>query len=209
MSHPFASLIALTLGAAAQAAASGSTDTYLVASIILGIAGLLILVIELFVPTGGLLAILCTVSFIGSVVAMFMWSPAAGIVLLAGYAIAAPFALVLFLKLWSKSPIVRKYALKDPEGTRLVRVGTSVAIDPEDPDAPQAASDDARRQRAREMASFVGLRGIVETPLRPIGFVRIAGHRLDASAETGLIEPGTPIRVVAIVDGTLKVRADG
>jgi membrane-bound ClpP family serine protease len=186
-----------------------SNDAYLVAAVILAIIGLLILIVELFVPTGGLLAILCAVSFIGSIVAMYMFSTTAGTLLVGGYVVVAPFALVGFLKLWAKSPIVRKYALRDPVGTRVIGAATdTLEIDPEDPDAGQAASDDARRMRVRALASLVGERGVVETPLRPVGFVRVAGRRIDASAETGLIEAGTPIRVVGVLDGTLKVRAE-
>lgn len=193
---------------AQTAPAAGSNDGYLIASIVLGLVGLMILVIELFVPTGGLLAILCTVAFIASVVAMFMWSTSAGILLLFGYMIAAPFALLFFLKLWERSPIVRRYALRDPEGMKVI-TGTALdSIDPDDPDAQQAAGDDLRRQRLRELAGLVGERGVVETPLRPIGFIRIGDRRIDASAETGLIDVGTPVRVVSVIDGTLKVRPE-
>jgi membrane-bound serine protease (ClpP class) len=219
-SDPFGLLAAIaqiTPNAPAPTAEGGS-DAYLVASLVLGLVGLLILAIELFIPTGGLLAILCAVSFIASVVAMFMWSTPAGVFLLFAYVIAAPFALVFFLKLWAKSPLVRRYALRDPERMTVVSANgeslaggaaSGISIDPEDPDAAQAASDDARRRRHRELAGLVGQHGIVETPLRPIGFIRIGEQRLDASAETGLIDAGTPVRVIAVVDGTLKVRAEG
>ncbi len=195
---------ALTLAAQADAT---NNDAYLVAAVVLALVGLLILIVELFVPTGGLLAILCAVSFVGSIVAMYMFSTTAGTLLVGGYVVVAPFALVGFLKLWAKSPVVRKYALRDPVGTKVVGAATAgMEIDPEDPEAGQAASDDARRLRLRELASLVGERGVVETPLRPVGFVRVAGRRLDASAETGFIDAGAPIRVVGVLDGTLKVR---
>lgn len=192
------------------AAASTNNDAYLVAAIVLGIIGLLILAIELFIPSGGLLPILCAVAFISSVVAMFMWSPFAGTLLTAGYLVAAPFALTAFLHFWAKSPLVRRYTLRDGPGTKVIvdpnaRDG-SQGVDPDDPDAAQAASDHARRGRLRELDQFIGQVGVAETPLRPVGFVRIGERRLDAGAESGLIEPGTPVRVVAVVDGTLKVR---
>jgi membrane-bound ClpP family serine protease len=213
--HPSASLLA-TLAAATTLAAQGSAqpdavnnDAYLVAAVILALVGVLILIVELFVPTGGLLAILCAVSFVGSIVAMYMFSTTAGTLLVGGYVVVAPFALVGFLKLWAKSPIVRKYALRNPAGTKVIGAATAgLDIDPDDPEAGQAASDDARRMRLRNLASLVGERGIVETPLRPVGFVRVGGRRLDASAETGLIDAGTPIRVVGVLDGTLKVREE-
>jgi membrane-bound ClpP family serine protease len=188
--------------------ATTNNDAYLVAAIVLGIIGLAILVIELFVPSGGLLAILCAVAFISSVVAMFMWSTFAGTLLLFLYVFSAPFAILLFLKLWSKSPIVRKYTLRDGPNVKVVSMPNRSDVDPTDPEAEQAATDDDRRRRLSAMQELVGQKGIVETPLRPIGFVRIGDRRLDASAESGLIEPGTPVRVIAVLDGTLKVRPD-
>jgi membrane-bound serine protease (ClpP class) len=52
----------------------------------------------------------------------------------------------------------------------------------------------------------VGTVGEAITPLRPSGFVRIDGRRLDASAEGNLIDAGTPIEVVSVRDGQLRVR---
>lgn len=192
--------------AAIGATTGANTDAYLVAAIVLGLVGLAILVIELFIPSGGLLAILCAVSFVGSVVAMYMWGTLAGTVLLFGYLASSLAAIPLFLKLWSKSPLVRKYTLQDGPNVKVIRGAARADVDPEDPDAEQAASDDARQRRLRDDHQYIGRQGVAETPLRPIGFVRIGDRRLDASAETGLIDAGTPVRVVAVVDGTLKVR---
>ena len=45
------------------------------------------------------------------------------------------------------------------------------------------------------------------SPLRPVGIVRIGDQRHDALAESGIIEPGQRIRVTAVTDNQLKVRA--
>ena len=44
------------------------------------------------------------------------------------------------------------------------------------------------------------------TTLRPVGTVRIAGRRLDAMAESGIIEAGTAIVVTDVYDNQVKVR---
>ncbi|MBL9119390.1 MAG: hypothetical protein JNL80_05715 [Phycisphaerae bacterium] len=188
------------------AATATNNDAYLVASVILGIIGVSILAIELFIPSGGLLAIVCAVAFISSVVAMFMWGTTAGTVLLAFYVCSAPFAGYFFLKFWANSPMVRKYTLRDGPDVKVTRIPHRNDLDPHDAEAEQAAIDGERHQRQRELQAMIGQAGVAETPLRPIGFVRIGDRRLDASAESGLIEPGTPVRVVAILDGMLKVR---
>jgi membrane-bound ClpP family serine protease len=52
-----------------------------------------------------------------------------------------------------------------------------------------------------------GCTGTAETPLRPIGTVRVNGERRDALSELGVIEVGTIIVVVEDRDNQLKVRA--
>ena len=44
------------------------------------------------------------------------------------------------------------------------------------------------------------------TPLRPVGVIRLDGHRRDALAEAGIIDQGTEVRIVEIIDNQLKVR---
>ena len=48
---------------------------------------------------------------------------------------------------------------------------------------------------------------VADTQLRPVGFVRIDGHRIDAIAEGDVIEAGARIRVVEAYDNQVKVRA--
>jgi membrane-bound serine protease (ClpP class) len=104
--------------------------------------------------------------------------------LLALYALAAPFMLMLGLRLATKSPIGRRMVLStaDPARTGSGIFENSIALPP------------------------VGAIGESITPLRPSGFVRIDGRRLDASAEGNLIDAATPIEVISIRDGQLRVR---
>lgn len=201
------------LGQQALAAASGTTnDAYLVASLVLAGIALLLLAFEVFIPSGGILALLCGACAVASVVAMFMWSTAGGIILLLIYTIAAPVLTIVMLKVWSRSPIARKYMLSD-DAKPVAADAPDEELDPEDPDAAQSAHDLVRRKRIESLAKLVGARGVTETPLRPSGFVRLecsdGPRRVDASAESGLVDAGIPVRVVAVVDGTLRVRAEG
>ncbi|MDZ4830600.1 MAG: NfeD family protein [Phycisphaerae bacterium] len=188
----------------AQATPSGNSDAYLIAAIVLGGIALLLLGLELVIPTGGLLGLLCGISAVASIVAMFMWSITAGLLLLMAYAIGAPFLLLFLLKLWASSPLVRRYALNDGPSRDA---GVAPVVADSDPDADDDV-DLARMRRLHSLAQLVGRRGVAETPLRPVGFIALDGRRIDAVAESGLIEAGTPVRVVAVLDGTLKVRAE-
>jgi membrane-bound serine protease (ClpP class) len=160
------------------------TSGTLLASIVLGVAALGIFLLELVLPTGGLLAILCVASAIGSIVLGFMYHPTLGMALLALYAAAAPFLFVFGLRIATKSPLGRRMVLtaEDP-----ARTGAGIA----EPSAGLPA---------------IGATGEAITPLRPAGFVRIDGRRLDATAEGNLIDAGTPIEVVSVRDAQLRVR---
>ena len=70
-------------------------------------------------------------------------------------------------------------------------------------EAKRQAELDARERRR----ALVGAEGEVVTPLRPVGVVRIADQRYDALAETGIIEAGQRVRVTAVQDHQIKVRA--
>jgi membrane-bound serine protease (ClpP class) len=58
------------------------------------------------------------------------------------------------------------------------------------------------------LAAFVGKHGVAATTLRPVGFVRVEGARLDAVAESGFIEAGRAVRVLEALEGQLKVREE-
>ena len=59
-----------------------------------------------------------------------------------------------------------------------------------------------------EFRELIGLQGVTITSLRPVGKVRIEGRRIDAMAETGIIEADTPIVVVDVYDNQIKVRPE-
>ena len=70
------------------------------------------------------------------------------------------------------------------------------------------ASEHARHQRVQEMRKLIGAKGVALTSLRPVGKVKIEDRRIDAMAESGVIESGAPIVVVDVYDNQIKVRAE-
>ncbi len=161
------------------------TSGTLIASLLLGVAAFGIFMIEFFLPTGGLLAIMCVLSAIASVVLGFFHSPTLGMSLLALYSVAAPFMVVFGLRMATRSPMGRRMVLSAEDPART----------------SGSASDQASALPA------VGTRGTAITSLRPGGFARFEGRRIDATAEGGLIEAGTEIEVVSLRDGQIRVRA--
>lgn len=188
--------------------AAGS-DTYLVVSIGLLLLALVLLVLEIFIPTGGLLGVLCGTAFVSSVVSMFFYSVTAGLLLIMGSAITSPFLVLGLARVWVRSPVARRLAVGDQGPTRTFDdAGEDLPEhDRDDPDAVEAARAAARRSRQAALDALVGREGIADTDLRPAGFIRLEGRRLDGMAESALIEAGTRIRVVSAVEGLLRVRA--
>jgi membrane-bound serine protease (ClpP class) len=53
---------------------------------------------------------------------------------------------------------------------------------------------------------WIGREGVAHTVLRPAGVAVIDGQRLDVVAESGMIESGSPIKIVDVNENRLVVR---
>jgi membrane-bound serine protease (ClpP class) len=67
---------------------------------------------------------------------------------------------------------------------------------------------DMRSQQAVE-PGLVGRTGVAQSYLRPTGVALIEGQRREVMAESGLIESGSPITVVAVQNNRIIVRKTG
>ncbi|MFG0259489.1 MAG: NfeD family protein [Phycisphaerales bacterium JB041] len=153
-------------------------------------AGLLLVVAELFIPSGGLIAIGAGAAAISGIVVLFRHNdPWWGFIGIGLVLIGTPISLNLALKIWPSTPVGRRMLMGDTTEADL--------------EAKRAAELEARERRR----ALVGAEGEVVSPLRPVGIVRIGDARHDALAESGIIEPGQRIRVTAVTDNQLKVRA--
>ena len=105
--------------ASALNTASETADTGLLfIALALLAAGAILFLLEVFVPSGGILAILSATSLVASVIVMFMFSGMLGITLLLGYFVFIPIVLYWGLKIWKNSTVGHKLILgADTEGT--------------------------------------------------------------------------------------------
>lgn len=179
----------------AQAVAdTANNDIYLIwGFILLGVA-ITMLALEFFVPSGGVIGLLCGVAAIGSVVAFFRFDTTFGFVALLAYVLLGPIAIYFGFKMWVTSPL----------GKRMILGGADEVTNEQGETLP--AEEIARRERIEKLRQLIGAEGVTVTALRPIGTVRIAGQRLDALAESGVIEADTPVTVTDIYDNQIKVR---
>ena len=176
------------------ATAPAPDDTYILwGGVLFGIALLLIL-IEIFVPSGGLLGLLAAVALVGSIVAFFVYDTTWGITALLLDLVMIPIVIIFGFKVWMNSSF----------GRRIVLGGTTEPMD--DPEGAAARAERARRERVAQLEVLIGAHGVTETPLRPVGTVRIAGQRVDAMAEGTIIGAGVDVVVTTVYDNQIKVR---
>ena len=75
--------------------------------------------------------------------------------------------------------------------------------------AAEGAPDPAGKSRLGRHAQLrerIGAEGVTITALRPVGIVKINGQRIDAMAESGIVEANTPVVVADVYDNQIKVR---
>jgi len=143
--------------------------------IILLLAGIILVILETLLPSGGILGVLATASLIGAIVLGFMQSPAAGWVVLLAVLICVPILVLLGLKALPGTPFGRRMILAEPQQDKGAR--------------GKAGVDD------ENFGSLKGKSGISVTELRPSGIAEINGKRYSVVSEGEMIEPSVEIFV--------------
>jgi membrane-bound ClpP family serine protease len=181
---------------AQEAQASGTL--VLLAFVLLGVS-VILLALEMFVPSGGLIGVLAGIAGIGSIIFFFRYDTTWGVVASAVYLILGPIIGIFMFKLWLHSPVAKGMILGGREPGALEE--DESASDP-------MSAEHARRERLAQLRQLIGARGVAVTALRPVGTIRINGQRVDALAESGVIDAGTPIVVADVHDNQIKVRPE-
>lgn len=186
----------IMLQLAQDAQPAGADDMYLILGFVLLGVAIAMLVIELFVPSGGLIGVVAGIAAIGSLASFFRYDTVWGSVFTAIYVILGPIAIIYFFKWWINSPFSRRIIL-------------NTTLDGESADDEESAAYERERRRlARidELRGLIGAEGVTETALRPVGTVTIQGERVEALAESGAIDAGVPVVVSDVYDNQIKVR---
>lgn len=152
-------------------------------------AGILLVVVEVFIPSGGLIAVAAAGCAIAGVYCLFRVGTTWGLAGIGAVLVLGPASFGFALRIWPHTPIGRKMLMGEVTEEQL---------------EAQRAEEERQREQFRAM---VGAEGVALTPLRPIGAVRIGSEKFEALAETTIIEAGQKVRVVAAQDNQLKVRA--
>lgn len=149
-------------------------------AIILMLIGCALVVLEVFVPSGGILGMLSGLAILGSIIFAFRRDPTAGLAFVLISLVAVPTLLGLAFRVWPHTPMGKAFLGELPSEEELKPI-------------------DARRE-------LVGRIGVAKTMMLPSGSVLVDGHWLDAVSQGDAIEPGAPIIVVEVRANRVVVR---
>jgi membrane-bound serine protease (ClpP class) len=156
-------------------------------AILLLLIGFALVVLEVFIPSGGIIAILSGVALVAALVMAFQESattgPMTGFIFAAVTVFAVPSIIGLAFKFWPKTPMGKAF---------LGELPTEAEVLPEE----------ARRV-------LVGHVGIARTKMLPSGAVEIDGQMIDAVTQGQAIEPGTYVVVTEVRANRVVVRPAG
>jgi membrane-bound serine protease (ClpP class) len=149
---------------------------------------LLLLVLEMFVPTAGALAVGAVIAAVAGAVCLFKYDTAWGVSGTLALLGLVPALFLFGLKVWPHTGL----------GRRIIGTPTEEEIEKK----RLAEEEERRRQNA-----LIGAEGTVLVDLRPIGIVEVQGKRFDARSDAFFVAAGSKIRVVAVEGNELRVRA--
>lgn len=150
---------------------------------ILLFVGLSLVMVEIFIPSGGVIGFLSFASIIAAIVMAFYQSgPTIGIVFLSVSCVAVPVVLATAFRLLPGTPM----------GKRLL------------PDIPSGEDMLPDREDRRRLRQLIGRVGRSKSKMLTSGAVMIDGQTIDAMSEGQPIEAEQPVRVVD-VRGTMVV----
>ncbi|RMH11721.1 MAG: hypothetical protein D6698_16045 [Gammaproteobacteria bacterium] len=183
----------LAQAAGSPTAQTGTSEHVIWAVVLLGMAVALFLA-ELFVPSGGIIGVLSALCLIGGIVMLFWIDTTVGLIGSIVTLIALPFAFAAALWIWPNTLIGRALMLGESDATETEN------------DTLNGQSSSALRTSQHVQAVAVGVEGKALTELRPVGICLLDGKRYECLSIAGIIDPGTPVKVVAADGMQIKVK---
>lgn len=153
--------------------------------LLLVVVGLALIVAEVMFVSFGVIATLAGAALIGAVFLAFQDSTAFGTTVLVSEAVLAPIVLGAAFKLLPRTRFGKALLLEAPSSQAV----SASAVDP-------------------AIASLLHKTGVAVSPLRPAGFARIDGRRVDVVTRGEMLDEGCPVRVVDTTGNRVVVAAD-
>jgi membrane-bound ClpP family serine protease len=156
---------------------------WLVFAIFLYLVCAVLIIAEVFVPSGGLISLCALACLIGGAFIFFNYSTTVGWIGLGAAVVMIPTLLVFAYKIFPKT-----------------RFGKSVTLSPVERQQGDAIPDTSK------LRELMGKVGIVITPMRPVGMCDFEGQRVECVAESGYVEKGKKVKVINVESTQLTVR---
>ena len=147
--------------------------------------GLLVVALELFIPSAGLLGVLAAALIISGIVMGFYDSLQSGALMLLITVIALPLLFAMMVKVWPHTPLGKRILLDD--------------IKPEDV-LPNSSHYKKRNE------ALIGRIGVAKTKMLPSGMVKIDGERYDAISEGFAVEAGDVVKIIDVRENRIYVQ---
>ncbi len=154
------------------------------------LAAVVLFLIELLVPSAGILGMLASLCLVASIVMFFGVNWTLGLVMSIVSLAALPFLFALAIRVWPSTPLARLLTLGNPNQS-------AETLD-EDPTAGAVSPNQADE--------LIGAQGVALNDLHPVGSCRFGQRKYDCIAEGSFIEKGAPVRAVGWSGAQVKVR---
>ncbi len=146
------------------------------------ILSLVTLVLEMFIPSGGILSGIAAIGFLVSIYFAFQSGATFGMIYLVVLAAGLPLVVMAMVKIWPHTFMGRMMLNMPPPGS-----------EPEPVFNP--------------LEDLIGKQGIAKSKMLLSGAVSIDGRTYDATSDGMAVEPGDRIEVVRVEGGHITVRA--
>jgi len=147
--------------------------------------GLLVIILELFVPSAGILGVIAGVCLLSGLIFGFVESAQTGFIELMSLLLILPLLFAAMIKLWPHTPLGKRILIGPMEEKDVVLQGGYYD----------------------EIKSLVDQLGVARTPMLPSGIVMINGKKYDAVSQGMPLDPGVTVKVIKVQGNRIVVAA--
>ena len=144
----------------------------------------ILIVLELFIPSHGILTVIAIICLVYGIVNCFLVNQWLGFIVAIATIAALPIFIVYMVRIWPDTWIGKRIAIRQA----------------------QRATPGGSIPDVNKLDKLIGQSGKALTDLRPVGAVMFGADRVDCVAETGQIEKGDKVTVIRVEGVRVVVR---